>query len=210
MTEQPVIEKPQELKQDQPQPEPYTQPATVGAQLPRPVPQPALAVGNASEIVQQLKQERERAQKEIQTFDAAIAALGSTGSNAQPLQPNPQSVLAAAQPAQTKPQRAPAAGQPPHPNQLSATAVAQPDQAKPKPAAADAKPPRSMAGRIIIALVVILILAAVGFGVWRVFFYIPPLPANIVPLSGRIEGDDSAVSPKTSGRILEIRVREGD
>src|SRR6266403_389269 len=29
-------------------------------------------------------------------------------------------------------------------------------------------------------------------------------------LSGRIEGDDSAVAAKTSGRILEVRVREGD
>lgn len=29
-------------------------------------------------------------------------------------------------------------------------------------------------------------------------------------LSGRIEGDDSAVAPKTNGRILEVRVREGD
>ena len=29
-------------------------------------------------------------------------------------------------------------------------------------------------------------------------------------MSGRIEGDDSAVAPKTTGRILEIRVREGD
>ena len=29
-------------------------------------------------------------------------------------------------------------------------------------------------------------------------------------MSGRIEGDDSAVAPKTAGRILEIRVREGD
>jgi HlyD family secretion protein len=29
-------------------------------------------------------------------------------------------------------------------------------------------------------------------------------------LSGRIEGDDSAVAPKTTGRVLEIRVREGD
>jgi HlyD family secretion protein len=31
-----------------------------------------------------------------------------------------------------------------------------------------------------------------------------------VTVSGRIEGDDSAVSPKTQGRIVEIRVREGD
>ena len=29
-------------------------------------------------------------------------------------------------------------------------------------------------------------------------------------LSGRIEGDDSAVAAKTSGRIAEMRVREGD
>jgi HlyD family secretion protein len=29
-------------------------------------------------------------------------------------------------------------------------------------------------------------------------------------LSGRIEGDDSAVAPKTSGKILEVTVREGD
>jgi HlyD family secretion protein len=29
-------------------------------------------------------------------------------------------------------------------------------------------------------------------------------------VSGRIEGDDSAVAPKTAGRLLEIRVREGD
>src|SRR5437667_3144890 len=33
---------------------------------------------------------------------------------------------------------------------------------------------------------------------------------RIIELSGRIEGDDSAVAPKTSGRILEVRVREGD
>jgi len=29
-------------------------------------------------------------------------------------------------------------------------------------------------------------------------------------LSGRIEGDDSAVAAKVTGRILEVRVREGD
>jgi HlyD family secretion protein len=31
-----------------------------------------------------------------------------------------------------------------------------------------------------------------------------------IALSGRIEGDDSAVASKTTGRILEVRVREGD
>jgi HlyD family secretion protein len=109
------------------------------------------------------------------------------------------------------PQELPQRDQPqlePQPNPRSA--AAQPSQAKAKPAPAEAKPPRSMARRIFLPLVVLLILAAVGFGVWRVFFYTPPMSPNVVPLSGRIEGDDSAVSPKTSGRILEIRVREGD
>jgi HlyD family secretion protein len=199
MTEQLVIDRPQELpEQHQPQPEPQPKPA------------PAAAVGNVSEIVQQLKQERERAQKEIQTLDAAITALGSNSSNAQPLQPTPQSVSVAAHPAQTKPEPAPVAGQPPQPNPQPAPGAVQSGQSKQKRAPANAKPARSMARRIIVPLVVILILVAVGFGVWRVFFYTPPMSPNIVPLSGRIEGDDSAVSPKTSGRILEIRVREGD
>jgi HlyD family secretion protein len=45
---------------------------------------------------------------------------------------------------------------------------------------------------------------------WRLFFASPGIPDNIVVLSGRIEGDDSAIAPKTGGRILEVRVREGD
>ncbi|MGA2427733.1 MAG: HlyD family efflux transporter periplasmic adaptor subunit [Candidatus Acidiferrum sp.] len=72
------------------------------------------------------------------------------------------------------------------------------------------KKPRSTARRLVVPLIVILVLAAVGLGVWKVFFATPPIPESIVPLSGRIEGDDSAVSPKTGGRVLEIRVREGD
>src|SRR5262249_57856200 len=34
--------------------------------------------------------------------------------------------------------------------------------------------------------------------------------ASIVELTGRVEGDDSAVAAKVAGRILQIRVREGD
>src|SRR5208283_3902245 len=59
----------------------------------------------------------------------------------------------------------------------------------------------------------ILTVVAVVMGllfIWKVFFVSPSLPASIVALSGRIEGDDSAVSPKTSGKILEVTVREGD
>jgi membrane fusion protein YbhG len=217
MSEQEVIEKPQgPVKQDQPQPapvaaqppQPNPQPSTVEPRSPKPNVPPSAAVGNVSRVVEQLKKERERAQKEVQSFDAAIAALGALGSNGHPPQPNPQPASTTARPAQVNPQPAPAATQPPQPSAQSA--AAQQPQPNPQPAPVAVKQPRSMARRIIVPLVVILILAAVGFGVWRVFFYVPPLPANIVPLSGRIEGDDSAVSPKTSGRILEIRVREGD
>ena len=61
--------------------------------------------------------------------------------------------------------------------------------------------------RIIIGAALLLV---VGLIIWRVFFATPALPASIVAVSGRIEGDDSAVAPKTTGRILEVRVREGD
>ena len=55
-----------------------------------------------------------------------------------------------------------------------------------------------------------VLLIVVGLIIWRVFFATPALPASIVAVSGRIEGDDSAVAAKTTGRILELRVREGD
>jgi HlyD family secretion protein len=52
-------------------------------------------------------------------------------------------------------------------------------------------------------------LAIVGLVVWRLFFT-PSTPSSVVELTGRVEGDDSAVAAKVAGRILEIRVREGD
>jgi HlyD family secretion protein len=58
--------------------------------------------------------------------------------------------------------------------------------------------------------VVLLVLAGAAVLVWRTFFAAPAVPDSIVTLSGRIEGDDSAIAPKVAGRILEIRVREGD
>jgi HlyD family secretion protein len=76
-------------------------------------------------------------------------------------------------------------------------------QVAPKPAAA----PRPR--RKILPLIVLL-LAVAAFFIWRGYFANPRVPDSIVTLSGRIEGDDSAVSPKTEGRIVEIRVREGD
>jgi HlyD family secretion protein len=84
-------------------------------------------------------------------------------------------------------------------------------QAAPKPADKptalnEERPPRSRVARI-------LMIAGIIMGVlliWKVFFANPSLPPSIVALSGRIEGDDSAVAPKTSGKIMDITVREGD
>lgn len=85
-----------------------------------------------------------------------------------------------------------------------------------KPASAGAAPdepapsrPRSHS-RLIGSFVLLVALAGVGFLIWRIFFAGPHVPESVITLSGRIEGDDSAVAPKTGGRILEIRVREGD
>jgi HlyD family secretion protein len=70
---------------------------------------------------------------------------------------------------------------------------------------ADAKPKKKPN-----PLILVIILAVVGVVIWRVFFSGPSVPPGIVALSGRIEADDSAVAPKTTGRVLEVRVREGD
>lgn len=74
---------------------------------------------------------------------------------------------------------------------------------------APAPQPRRSRGGIV---VMVLLLAAIagGFAIWKIFFSTQPVPDNVVLLSGRIEGDDSAVSSKATGRILEIRFREGD
>jgi HlyD family secretion protein len=69
---------------------------------------------------------------------------------------------------------------------------------------------RSVAAKIIRPLLILAVLVGGGFAFWKFFLTAPKLPENLVVLSGRIEGDDSAVSPKTSGRILEVRFREGD
>jgi HlyD family secretion protein len=64
--------------------------------------------------------------------------------------------------------------------------------------------------RIVIILLLLVALAAAAFLIWKLFFAKRGVPKNVVVLSGRIEGDDSAVAPITTGRILEMRFREGD
>jgi HlyD family secretion protein len=81
---------------------------------------------------------------------------------------------------------------------------------QPQPQPASPPPGRGRHRRKIIGLILLVLLGLAAFLIWNRFFAAPRVPDNIVTLSGRIEGDDSAVAAKTGGRILEIRVREGD
>jgi HlyD family secretion protein len=82
---------------------------------------------------------------------------------------------------------------------------------QPQPPNPSTPPPAThRSRRRIVLLTMVVVLAAGAYFVWRAFFATPKLPESIVALSGRIEGDDAAIAPKTSGRILEIRFREGD
>jgi HlyD family secretion protein len=90
-----------------------------------------------------------------------------------------------------------------------AAPAGQPEAAKPTQnakAPAEDRPPRGKVVRIlaVVGTVVLILL------VWTAFFANPSLPDSIVGLSGRIEGDDSAVAPKVTGKIIELTVREGD
>jgi HlyD family secretion protein len=60
--------------------------------------------------------------------------------------------------------------------------------------------------RVALIVAVVVILAVV---LWRVYG-VSRTPDNVVELSGRIEGDDSAIATKVPGRVVSIRVREGD
>jgi HlyD family secretion protein len=78
---------------------------------------------------------------------------------------------------------------------------------EPAPAAADTAPPGNRRRAIVVmALAVVVVIAVI---VWRQFAA-SAAPEGLVTLSGRIEADEAAVAPKLGGRILEIRVREGD
>jgi len=87
-----------------------------------------------------------------------------------------------------------------------------PEQRKPAPPAPTGAPPAEETAprpRVVRILIIVGVIVA-ALVIWKVFFATPRLPDSIVALSGRIEGDDSAVAPKTSGKVLEVTVREGD
>jgi HlyD family secretion protein len=64
---------------------------------------------------------------------------------------------------------------------------------------------KSKKTRIIMVLVLLAALTSGWF-----FFARSTAPLNIIAVSGRLESDDAAVAAKTSGRLREITVREGD
>lgn len=81
-----------------------------------------------------------------------------------------------------------------------------------QPGSVESRPPllsHAHKYRLLLRIVVAVALVAALFLLWRIFFA-ARIPDGIVTLSGRIEGDDSAVACKTNGRILEIHAREGD
>lgn len=64
--------------------------------------------------------------------------------------------------------------------------------------------------RLVGILALLVVLALGGLAAWRFVLAPPDLPLGVIAVSGRIEGDDAAVAAKTSGRIRQITVREGD
>jgi HlyD family secretion protein len=85
----------------------------------------------------------------------------------------------------------------------------------PRPAIAAAAPaaaetPAKPAARKRLVIVVVLVIAVIAaVAIWR-RVAATATPADVIALSGRIEADEAAVAPKLGGRILDIRVREGD
>jgi HlyD family secretion protein len=84
-----------------------------------------------------------------------------------------------------------------------------PVQTGTQPQITPASQPRRSRRGIIVAVALLAAIAG-GYAIWKAFFATQPVPDNVVMLSGRIEGDDSSVASKATGRILEVRYREGD
>ena len=83
-------------------------------------------------------------------------------------------------------------------------------QPNPPPKEQAAAPKRRVSRRLIRVLLLLILVSGVFFLIWKLFLSKPPPDDSVIALSGRVEGDASAVAPKTTGRILQVQVREGD
>lgn len=68
---------------------------------------------------------------------------------------------------------------------------------------------RNVLARRVLGLLAVAAIVLAGIVAWRLLSGAGS-PSNVVTLSGRIEGDDSALAPNIGGRMAEVRVREGD
>src|SRR5260370_42487969 len=82
----------------------------------------------------------------------------------------------------------------------------------PSPAEPPSGPPNRKVLRTLALVVLLGIAGVVAWAKWATvssIFHGGNGSGPIIGLSGRIESDDSGVGPENSGRIIEVRVRQG-
>ena len=73
----------------------------------------------------------------------------------------------------------------------------------------EAEPTTARRPRRLVPFIIATLAVIGGLVLWFVL-RAPTTSSSVITLSGRIEGDDSSIASKTSGRILDVRFREGD
>ena len=114
-------------------------------------------------------------------LDAPIVAPTNGGPKAPPAPNQP------AAPQQPASEPTPAASQP-----------GKPQKPADKPAPSPPAHKKITGKKITVAIILLVVIGAGAYIIWKMFFATPAVPDSIVVLSGRIEGDDSACLLYTS------------